>query len=250
MKAKSNELTIVIPIFNEEEGIGRILPAFQEYITSSSFDVHLLLVNDGSTDNSLMEIKNLAWKNDRVDFISFKKNAGLSSAIRAGFENATSKWVGYIDADLQTDPLDFLKLEKHIPDYDLVSGRRADRKDNRIKKLSSSFANWFRNSMLHDGVHDSGCPLKIMKRSVALEMPFFKGMHRFFPALVLIQGKKIIEVPVNHHPRITGKSKFNLWNRILSPLQDTIALRWMMNRQSTYTISEKSIHHQKEAISE
>ncbi|WP_339868973.1 glycosyltransferase [uncultured Algoriphagus sp.] len=250
MDKQSNAITLVIPIFNEEDGIRRILPAFEEYIKQSKFEVNLLLVNDGSTDHSLIEIKKIADLHDHVGFISFEKNAGLSSAIRAGFEKSTTKWVGYIDADLQTDPMDFLKLEAMIPDYDLVTGRRIGRKDSAMKKMSSTFANWFRDSMLHDGVHDSGCPLKIMRRSVALQMPFFKGMHRFFPALTLIQGKKVIEIPVKHFPRVTGKSKFNVWNRLLSPLQDTIALRWMMKRQSTYTISENSIKSHKAAIHE
>ncbi|TXE13504.1 glycosyltransferase [Algoriphagus aquimarinus] len=250
MKENANGITIVIPIFNEEDGIGRILPAFEAYINQSKFEVNLLLVNDGSTDNSLFEIKKLAELHDFVGYISFEKNAGLSAAIRAGFERSKTKWVGYIDADLQTDPMDFLKLEAMIPSYDLVTGRREGRKDSAVKKMSSTFANWFRDSMLHDGVHDSGCPLKIMLRSVALDMPFFKGMHRFFPALALIQGKKVVEIPVKHFPRITGKSKFNLWNRLLSPFQDTLALRWMMKRQSTYIISENSIKNHKTVIHE
>lgn len=241
MKKNANGITVVIPIFNEEEGIIRIVPSFQRYINSSKFEVTLLLVNDGSTDKSLIEIKKAAALHKHVNFISFEKNAGLSIAIRAGFEKSTTKWVGYIDADLQTDPMDFLKLEEMIPSYDLVTGKREGRKDSKVKKLASTFANWVRDSILHDGVNDSGCPLKIMRRSVALNMPVFKGMHRFFPALALMQGKKVIEIPVNHFPRVTGESKFTVWNRILSPFLDTIALRWLMNRQVAYTISEESL---------
>jgi glycosyltransferase involved in cell wall biosynthesis len=241
MNTKNNGITIIIPIYNEEEGIPRLMPAFKGYINSSKFEVNILLVNDGSTDNSLIEIKKLAKDYKYVGYLSFNKNAGLSAAIRAGVEKSKTKWVGYIDADLQTNPKDFLKLEALLPEYDLVTGRREGRKDSRVKKISSSFANWFRDSMLHDGVQDSGCPLKIMRTSVAMNMFFFKGMHRFFPALTLLQGKKVIEIPVRHFPRITGKSKFNVWNRILSPLQDTLAIRWLMKRQSDYTVSEYSI---------
>ena len=249
-KGRTNGLTVVIPIFNEAEGIYRVLPAFEDYIKQSKFEVKLLLVNDGSTDNSLAEIKKISTWNEGVNYISFDKNAGLSAAIRAGFEHATTEWVGYIDADLQTDPIDFLKLEKMVPEYDLVTGKREGRKDSKVKNMSSTFANWFRDSMLHDGVQDSGCPLKIMNRTMALNMPFFKGMHRFFPALALIQGKKIIEIPVSHYPRITGKSKFNLWNRLLSPLQDTIALRWLGKRQVKYKISENSKSRVKAEVNE
>ena len=104
--------------------------------------------------------------------------------------------------------------------------------------------------MLHDGAHDSGCPLKIMRRSVAMDMPFFKGMHRFFPALTWIQGKKMIEIPVKHFPRITGKSKFNVWNRLLSLHQDTLGVPWMIKGQSDYTISENSINDPKSVTNE
>lgn len=243
-------ITVVIPVFNEAEGITRILPAFLPYFQQSKFDVKLLLVNDGSSDNSLEEIKKMKGQHPNVDYISFEKNTGLSAAIRAGFEYSFTEWVGYIDADLQTDPIDFLKLEAMVPKYDLVSGRREGRKDKKVKKLASVIANWFRDSLLHDGVYDSGCPLKIIRRSAALEMPFFNGMHRFFPALMLIQGKKIIEVPVSHFHRITGKSKFNVWNRLLSPLLDTLALRWMMKRQVNYTITENSIKRPETLINE
>lgn len=241
MKEIPNSITVVIPIFNEEGGIERIIPAFENYITNSSMEVSILLVNDGSTDSSLDHIKNVCKRYEYVNFISFEKNMGLSAAIRAGFQVATTEWVGYIDADLQTDPSDFLKLEAQIPEFHLVTGRREGRKDSFVKKTSSSVANWFRNAMLHDQVLDSGCPLKIIRRKVALRMPFFKGNHRFFPALALLQEKKIKEIPIQHYPRLTGKSKFNVWNRLFSPLQDTIAIRWMMLRKTSFTISESSI---------
>jgi dolichol-phosphate mannosyltransferase len=186
MKDKVNGITVVIPIFNEAEGIARILPAFEGYMQQSKFVVTLLLVNDGSTDNSLAEIKKISTGNERLHFISFEKNAGLSAAIRAGFEEANTEWVGYIDADLQTDPIDSLKLEAMVPEYDLVTGRREGRKDSKVKNMSSTFANWFRDSMLHDGVQDSGCPLKIMNRTMALNMPFFKGILSLIAFLVLI----------------------------------------------------------------
>lgn len=250
MMKEANGITVIIPVFNEEEGIPRILPAFEGYMLQSKFEVRLLLVNDGSTDNSLAEIKKISAVHERIDFLSFEKNSGLSAAIIAGIKEARTEWVGYIDADLQTDPMDFLKLEAFVPEYDLVTGRREGRKDSKVKNMSSAFANWFRDSMLHDGVQDSGCPLKIMRRSMAMDMPFFKGMHRFFPALTLIQGKKIMEIPVSHFPRITGKSKFNVWNRLLSPLQDTIAVRWLRKRQVPVKITQNSMSKHKAEINE
>ncbi|EPR68826.1 glycosyltransferase family 2 protein [Cyclobacterium qasimii] len=241
MKETPNGITIIIPVFNEEAGIKGIIPAFENYLYNTSLAVRIIFVDDGSTDKSLVQIKKVCIQYDYVDFISFEKNTGLSAAIRAGFQTADTYWVGYIDADLQTNPSDFLKLEDLIHNYDLVTGKREVRRDSRIKKLSSELANWFRNALLHDNVGDSGCPLKIIKRKVALDMPFFKGNHRFFPALALLQGKDIVEVPIKHYPRLTGKSKFNVWNRLLSPLQDTFAIRWMMKRQTPFIIYQSSI---------
>jgi glycosyltransferase involved in cell wall biosynthesis len=250
MDRKENGITVVIPIYNEEDGIRSIFPAFQEYFERSNFEVQLLLVNDGSTDNSLSAIKELAAQSDKVHYLSFRKNAGLSAAIRAGIVAADTEWIGYIDADLQTDPIDFLKLESFLGEYDLVTGWREGRKDSVVKNMSSSFANWFRDSLLHDGVQDSGCPLKIMRRSIALDMPFFKGMHRFFPALVQLQNKRVKEVPVTHFPRVTGQSKFNLWNRLLSPFLDTMAVRWLKKRQTPYEIGENSLLTPKNNLNE
>ncbi|WP_339923633.1 glycosyltransferase family 2 protein [uncultured Cyclobacterium sp.] len=245
MKESLNSITIIIPVFNEEAGIKRIIPSFENYLHRTTLAVRILFVNDGSTDKSLLQIKKVCSLYDFVDYISFEKNAGLSAAIRAGFQTATTHWVGYIDADLQTNPSDFLKLEALIPKYDLVTGKREARRDNRVKIISSLLANWFRNALLHDSVGDSGCPLKIIKRKVALDMPFFKGNHRFFPALTLLQGKSIVEVPIKHYPRLTGKSKFNLGNRLLSPLQDSLAVRWMMQRKTHFIISQSSIRKNK-----
>ncbi|WP_339901766.1 glycosyltransferase family 2 protein [uncultured Cyclobacterium sp.] len=248
MKETPNSITIIIPVFNEEAGIKMIIPAFENYLNHTNLTASILFVNDGSTDASLVQIKKACSQYDFANYISFDKNTGLSAAIRAGFQTADTWWVGYIDADLQTNPSDFLKLEPLIHNYDLVTGKRQVRRDSRGKKIASEFANWFRNSLLHDNISDSGCPLKIIRRKVALDMPFFKGNHRFFPALALLQRKNITEVPINHYPRLTGRSKFNVWNRLLSPLQDTLAIRWMMKRKTPYIISESSIRKDKIGI--
>ena len=120
MKETPNSISIIIPVFNEEAGIKRIIPAFENYLHQTALAVSILFVNDGSTDSSLVQIKKVCTQYDFVNYISFEKNAGLSAAIRAGFQTATTHWVGYIDADLQTNPSDFLKLEALIHKYDLV----------------------------------------------------------------------------------------------------------------------------------
>jgi len=235
------DLTIIVPIYNEEKGIGQLESEFQTYFESSAMNPQVLLVDDGSTDGSLDKIKDLCRKNSRFHFISFERNSGLSAAILAGFNHAKSDWLGYIDADLQTKPIDFLRFEPYLEDYDLVMGERIGRKDSSVKKFTSKFANWFRDSMLHDGVKDSGCPLKIIKKEYAGTLPYFSGMHRFIPALVLMCGGKVKEIQISHFPREMGKSKFNFLNRSIGPLIDTFGVRWMRKRMISYRIGSSDL---------
>ena len=235
------DLTVIVPIFNEEEGIGRLEGGFDDYFSKTGLSVEVVLVDDGSTDNSLLEIKQLCEKDSRFSYISLKKNTGLSAALKAGFDACKSPWVGYIDADLQTAPEDFLVLEPFIRDFDLVMGNRTERKDNLTKRITSRVANGFRNWMLKDGVNDSGCPLKIMKTEMAQSLPTFKGMHRFFPALVQMMGGTVHQVPVRHFPRQTGYSKFSFKNRLLGPIIDTFAVRWLKSKVIRFRIQEASL---------
>jgi dolichol-phosphate mannosyltransferase len=167
------------------------------------------------------------------------KNYGLSAAIKAGFDTANTPWVGYIDADLQTDPMDFNILLEYADSYELVTGVRANRKDSFVKNLSSKIANGIRRAFTHDGMDDTGCPLKIIRTDVAKKIPMFNGLHRFLPAMVLLQGGRIRQVPVKHFPRIAGVSKFYLWNRLIGPLQDCFAYLWMKKKYLNYTINRK-----------
>lgn len=250
MRRSKDKMVVIIPVYNEQDGLRKIAHAFKPYLLASKFDVSVLFVNDGSTDESLSVIRELSHRYTWINYLSFSKNCGLSAALYSGFKEAKTKWVGYIDADLQTIPMDFLKLEEFVPEYSLVTGLRVDRQDSLVKKISSVCANRFRQYMLHDGVLDSGCPLKIFHRKTALRMPFFKGMHRFFPALVQLQNKQIKEVEVRHFPRLSGKSKFNLWSRLLSPLVDTFAVKWMAIRSVPVLIEEKSTPHTKLSLHE
>jgi dolichol-phosphate mannosyltransferase len=230
------ELTIIVPIYTEVDGIDMLESEFLRYFDKSALNPQVLLVDDGSTDGSLAKIKKLCQSNLKFHYISFDRNRGLSAAMLAGFKYANSEWVGYIDADLQTKPIDFLSFEPFMNTFDLILGLRMGRKDSEVKKLISRFANWFRDSMLHDGVKDSGCPLKILKREYAAALPYFSGAHRFLPALVLMQGGKVKEIPTAHFSRENGKSKFNFLNRSIGPLVDTFGVRWMIKRKIKYQI--------------
>ncbi|ERM81644.1 hypothetical protein P872_19685 [Rhodonellum psychrophilum GCM71 = DSM 17998] len=233
-------ITIIIPVYNEEGNIENIKSEIDRYILSSQCAVSVVFVNDGSLDGSLGLIKKICAQEGGYEYISLTKNSGLSAAIKVGIDYVQTEWVGYMDGDLQTSPLDFLKFEPFIDDFELVTGFRENRKDSGLKIISSSFANWFRDSLLSDGIRDSGCPLKIFKRGFAQKLPFYKGMHRFLPALTQIHGGRVKEIPVNHFPRTEGISKFNLRNRLFHPFLDSLLVFWMKKRRIEYQIKESS----------
>jgi hypothetical protein len=147
--------------------------------------------------------------------------------------------VGYIDSDLQTSPEDFNKLLEHIDTYDLVTGVRANRKDNFVKNMSSTFANSIRRGFTNYGMDDTGCPLKVLKTQYAKRIPMFKGLHRFLPAMILLQEGRVLQIPVQHFPRVAGIAKFGVWNRLLGPLLDCFAYLWMKKKYINYTIASK-----------
>ncbi|MFA6820080.1 MAG: glycosyltransferase family 2 protein [Bacteroidaceae bacterium] len=235
------QFTIIIPVFNEEENISALEEKLSLFLPKSLYRSCVLFVNDGSRDTSLERIKDVCSHHKDFFYISFQKNAGLSAAIKAGIDICESSFVGYIDADLQTNPEDFNLLLEPIKDFELVMGIRANRKDTAFKKLQSKIANGFRRMMTHDGVQDTGCPLKVMHTDYAKRVPFFTGMHRFLPALFLLQDARIKQIPVRHYPRTAGQSKYNLWNRLVAPFIDCFAYRWMKKRYINYHISENNI---------
>lgn len=230
------ELTIVVPVFNEEDNLFRLYDELNKFIVESDVKTKVLFVNDGSMDNSLSIIKDICTYATHFTYCSFDKNYGLSTAIKAGFDLSDTPWIGYIDADLQTSPADFNHLFEFAEDYDLITGVRTNRKDSFIKKNSSLIANKIRRAFTHDGMDDTGCPLKLIRSDFAKRIPMFKGLHRFLPAMILLQNGRVLQVPVQHFPRTAGKSKFNLWNRMLGPLTDCFAYLWMKKKYINYTL--------------
>lgn len=240
MEQTSNyELTIIVPVYNEEDNLDRVERELAAFLPTSLVKACALLVNDGSKDSSLQKIKDICRRNADFFFISSNDNHGLSTAMKAGIDAAESRYVGYIDSDLQTNPEDFNILLKYAPDYQLVSGIRAKRKDSWFKKMQSKIANGFRRKMTGDTATDTGCPLKVMWTDYAKRLPFFDGMHRFLPALMSLEDGRFKEMPVRHYPRTAGVSKYHLWNRLKEPFLDCFAFRWMKKRYIRYTIDEQ-----------
>lgn len=237
-KTGNYEFTIIIPVYNEEDNMTTLENKLSEFIVQSALSTCVLFVNDGSSDRSLEQIDAICSRNEHFYYISFEKNAGLSAALKAGIEVSQSEFVGYIDADLQTTPEDFNLLIPHLNEFEMVMGIRTNREDSFVKRMSSKIANGFRRMMTHDGIEDTGCPLKIIRTEYAKHIPLFKGMHRFLPALIQLQNGRVQQIPVRHFPRTAGQSKFNLGNRLVAPFIDCFAFRWMKSRNTNFRITK------------
>ncbi len=234
------EFTIIIPVFNEEENLHRVEKFLLDYIPIASKTTAVLFVNDGSTDRSEILITEICKRNKNFHFISFEKNQGLSAALKAGFDWVKSPLLGYLDSDLQTHPQDFNLLLEYIGEYDLVTGIRVGRVDGFLKSFSSKVANGIRRLFTQDGIQDTGCPLKVIKSDYAKHIPMFKGLHRFLPAMVLLQKGRVHQIPVRHFPRVNGKGKFGVWNRIFGPLSACFVYLWMKRNYIRYEIKKSS----------
>lgn len=240
-KTSEYELTIVVPVYNEEDNMERLERELSAFLPKAAVRSCVLFVNDGSKDSSLEKIKEICGRQPDFYYISSDANHGLSTAIKAAIDTVESRLIGYIDADLQTNPEDFNLLLQYTDDHQLVTGIRAKRKDSWFKNAQSKIANGFRRSMTGDTATDTGCPLKVMWTDYAKQLPFFDGMHRFLPALMLLVDGKFHEMPVRHYPRVAGVSKYHLYNRLVSPFMDCFAYRWMKKRFIRYQIDNHNI---------
>lgn len=241
-RTKEYQFTIIVPVYDEEDNIDRLQSELAAFLKIASMKSCILFVNDGSKDRSEERLKAACNAHNDMFYISLAANRGLSAAIKAGIDYIESPYLGYIDADLQTTPEDFNLLLADAADYTIVMGIRAGRKDCFIKKMSSKIANGFRRMMTKDGIEDTGCPLKVIQTAYAKRIPFFTGMHRFLPALIMLQeGGTVKQIPVRHFPRIAGTAKYHLWNRLVGPFKDCFAYRWMKKRYINYSISETNL---------
>jgi dolichol-phosphate mannosyltransferase len=225
-------LSIVIPVMNEAESIPFLASEVESAMSSGDVDWECLWVDDGSTDETGSVLAGLESSNPRHRALPLAHNFGQSAALAVGFSVARGKVLGTLDGDGQNDPADLLRLLEHMhkSSADMVNGIRAKRKDSIVRKLSSQIANRFRNSLTGESVTDVGCAIRVFKRECVEKIPVFKGMHRFFPTLVKMQGFSITEIPVNHRPRERGKTKYGINNRLWVGLADTFAVMWMKRR--------------------
>ncbi len=225
------ELSLVIPVYNEEENLPLLFDAIQNAVTPLSIPWEVIFVDDGSGDDSLKTLKTLAAQ-DRahVRVISFRRNFGQTAAIAAGIDHARGEIIVLLDADMQNDPADIpMLLEKLEEGYDVVSGWRKDRKDNALTRtLPSHMANALISWVTGVHLHDYGCTLKAYRREVITSFRLYGEMHRFIPVYAHAVGAKIVEVPVRHHPRKYGKAKYGL-ERTLKVLLDLFTVKFLLS---------------------
>jgi len=232
--ASSPEISVVVPLFNEEESIAILQTELSAALRGLNYEI--IFVDDGSIDRTAERIETAP----NIRLIRFEKNIGQSAAIYAGLAATRGETVVIIDGDLQNDPADIPKLLAEIArGADLVCGYRVRRRDTLAKRATSRIANAVRSRYTKDGVRDTGCTLKAMRRECVSTLVPFKGMHRFIPALVKAAGYRLVEVPVNHRPRRFGQSKYGLGNRALRATIDMFGVRWLLSRRLNYKIREK-----------
>ncbi|MBK7104706.1 MAG: glycosyltransferase family 2 protein [Ignavibacteriae bacterium] len=208
---KFQKISILIPLFNEEESLSKLTKEISEQFEKLSTNYEILFVDDGSSDNSLNVIKNLAKTNNRIKYISFRKNYGKSAALSVGFQNVSGDAIITMDADLQDDPGEIPNLIAELEKgYDLVSGWKKKRHDPFIKKFSSRFFNYVTKVMTGIKIHDFNCGLKAYRKDVVKDVDVHGELHRYIPVLADWKGYKVSEIPVKHHPRRYGKTKFGV----------------------------------------
>ncbi len=199
----STYYSIVVPLNNEEENVEELIAEISPVMHSLGKPWELICVNDGSTDNTHNRLKKLAQDHPELRILSFDKNYGQSSAFDAGFKAVRGQYVITMDGDRQNDPRDIPKLLACLDEADLVCGRRIKRKDTLVKRLTSFVANAVRRRLCKDGVQDTGCSLKVYRTECLEKIKIFHGMHRFLPALFIIEGFRVKEIDVNHQRKVS-----------------------------------------------
>lgn len=229
--AEPVRLSVVIPVRDEEENLVALYEATRKALDARpDLDWELIVVDDGSRDASRALIGALGDRDSRVRGLQLARPSGQSSALFAGVGAARGDLIATLDADLQNDPEDLLRLVDALGDHDAVAGYRVGRQDDWIRRLSSRVANGLRNRVTGDRVTDTGCSLKVFRADALRALPSFEGMHRFLPTLLRMAGRRVIELPVRHHPRRFGRSKYGISNRALRTALDLLAVRWMKSR--------------------
>lgn len=238
MSTPNPDLSVVVPVKNEEDNIGPMVDEVRAAAASWPWTWELVFVDDGSTDATWRKISEQSAADPRVRGAKFKFNCGQTSGVAAGVRESRGRWCVTLDGDLQNDPADIKAMVEALAGADMVMGWRRRRADNAWRKVQSRIANTVRNALTGETVHDIGCAIKAFDRAKMLEIPLFEGMHRFMPTLFRYKGFRVVEVEVNHRERRMGQTKYTMLNRVFRALRDLFAVRWMGTRMIRYEVIE------------
>lgn len=233
------DLSIVIPAHNEAENLPELLDQIHTALGESGYSFEIVIIDDHSTDATAAVVGHLTIRYPAIVAGRMRRRSGQSAALTAGFELASGRFVVTMDADLQNDPRDIVRLLQALENCDAVIGWRRDRRDPLSKRIISKFANAVRNWMTRECVRDTGCGLKAFRAETLERIPQFDGMHRFLPTLVKMYGFRVVEVPVNHRPRTHGRTHYNLLNRSIRPMLDLFGVCWLQRRALRYQLEEE-----------
>jgi glycosyltransferase involved in cell wall biosynthesis len=233
-------LSICVPVYDEAENLPLLHQAIIDVVDPINLPTEILLVDDASKDDSWKQIETLVKKDPRVRGLKFMHNCGETAASDAGMRAARGQFVMTMDADLQNDPRDIPKfIEALNQGWDCVCGSRVANRgkgDSFVKVVSSRIANWVRNKLSQENITDAGCTYRAFKRECVDRLKLYRGLHRFIPTLLKMEGYTVTEIAVSNNPRVHGESKYGVWNRLFKSFRDLLAIRWMKSRLLNYQV--------------
>lgn len=235
-------ISVVLPCHNEAANLRPLIVSIRAAVEPLGQDYEIIITDDCSDDASWATLTELASTFPRLRAQQLAVRGGQSVALWAGIREARGKIIVTLDSDLQNDPADIPKLIAALKDADFVCGTRVESRqqgDNWLRIVSSRVSNDIRNKLSGECISDSGCCFRVFRRECVADVKFFKGAHKFLPTLVKMEGFKVIEVPIQHHPRVAGKAHYGIGNRIFKASADLLAVRWMKKRHIRYQIAER-----------
>lgn len=233
------QVSIVVPIYNEEECIEKSLKEIAGVMGQNTYSWELLAIDDGSSDGTPGVLKKVAAEMPQMRILTLTPNSGQSAAFGVGFRHARGRTIITIDADGQNDPADIPRLLENLGGHDCCFGYRVTRRDSFAKRIGSKIGNGIRNWALQEDIRDTGCSLKAFPAEMARDLPMWHGMHRFLGSLLMMKGATIAQIPVNHRPRELGTSKYTNFGRLKTTIGDLKAVRWMKKRNRRFSVREE-----------
>ena len=241
------EFSLVIPVFDEEASVDALAREVEDAL-GAGLDWECLWVDDGSRDGTHEVLAAAARRDPRHRVLRLQANSGQSAALLAGFGAARAGLLGTMDGDGQNVAADLPLMVALLRESgaDMVNGRRAVRHDSWVRRASSRIANGWRNALTGESVSDVGCSIRVFRRECVRHLPAFRGMHRFLPTLIRLDGWRLVEMPVRHRPRAQGRSKYGIHNRLWVGLLDTLGVVWLKWRHAGYRVRPEGAHGQNE----